>query len=242
MRGVTYINIPTSLLAMVDASVGGKTGVDFGSLKNQIGVFNEGKMVGIDTTFLKTLPKNQMTSGFAEMLKHGLIYDLKYWNELSDLKDLNILSLDKMIYKSIQIKNTIVSEDFTEKGLRKILNFGHTLGHAIESHFLSHTDKNTLLHGEAIAIGMLLEAYLSYKTCGLSKEELSSITHCILKRFEKINLNRDDKNLIIRLLQYDKKNSHGKVKFVLLNAIGKAQIDCKVNEALIYEAFDFYSS
>ena len=138
MRGITYINIPTSLLAMVDASVGGKTGVDLGSLKNQVGVINEGVMVGVDTSFLDTLPQNEMISGFAEMLKHGLIYDEAYWNTLTHLENLDLSDLDGLIYDSIIIKNTIVTSDPTEQGLRKILNFGHTLGHAIESYFLEN--------------------------------------------------------------------------------------------------------
>ncbi|MDN3493727.1 3-dehydroquinate synthase [Winogradskyella bathintestinalis] len=242
MRGIAYINMPTSLLAMVDASVGGKTGVDLGALKNQIGVINEGALVGIDTTFLDTLPQNEMVSGFAEMLKHGLIYNKEYWNILTHLEKLDISDLDRLIYDSVVIKNKVVTEDPGEKGLRKILNFGHTLGHAIESYFLENADKTPILHGEAVAIGMLLESYLSTKICGLSVKELDIINEGILKTFTKVNITKNDQKHIIDLLQYDKKNSHGIVKFVLLEAIGQPKLDCVVSNELILEAFDYYSN
>ena len=241
MRGIAYINIPTSLLAMVDASVGGKTGVDLGALKNQVGVINEGIMVGVDTSYLDTLPQNEMISGFAEMLKHGLIYDKDYWNTLTNLQDLDISHLDQLIYDSVIIKNKVVSEDPKEQGLRKILNFGHTLGHAIESYFLDHGDKIPLLHGEAIAIGMILEAYISTKICGLSNNDLELITEGILKTFSTTEISKSDQAVIIDLLKHDKKNSHGVIKFVLLEAIGKPKIDCVVSNDLILEAFKYYS-
>lgn len=242
MRGIAYINIPTSLLAMVDASVGGKTGVDLGVLKNQIGVITEGKMVGVDSSFLDTLPQNEMVSGFAEMLKHGLIHNETYWNTLTHLENLDISDLDQLIYDSIVIKNKVVTSDPKEQGLRKILNFGHTLGHAIESYFLENADKTPLLHGEAVAIGMLLETYLSTKICGLSTEDLDLISTGVLKTFTKVEITKNDQNHIIDLLKYDKKNSHGVVKFVLLEAIGKPKIDCVVSNALILEAFEHYNN
>lgn len=160
-RGIDFINIPTTLLGMVDAAIGGKNGVDLGALKNQIGVINAPKLVLIDTDFLETLPQNHMKSGLAEMLKHGLIFDKTYWNQFKDLKDLNFDDLDQLIHRSVEIKNEIVCQDPTETGVRKALNFGHTLGHAIESHFLE--TPTLLLHGEAIAIGMVLESYISRK-------------------------------------------------------------------------------
>jgi 3-dehydroquinate synthase len=240
MRGIDYINVPTSLLAMVDASVGGKTGVDLGHLKNLVGVINEGSMVLVDTSFLETLPQNHMVSGYAEMLKHGLIFDEIYYNKLSNLRNLDFSELDSMIYESIKIKNTIVAEDPTEKGLRKILNYGHTLGHAIESYFLNNGDKTPLLHGEAIAIGMILETYLSHKICGLSQTKLSNITNVILASFKKVRLDSRDIEVIMDLLKHDKKNSHGKINFVLLEDIGKPVLDCEVSSNLILEAFSFY--
>ncbi|MBU2930109.1 3-dehydroquinate synthase [Winogradskyella psychrotolerans] len=242
MRGISYINIPTSLLAMVDASVGGKTGVDLGALKNQIGVINEGEMVGVDTSFLDTLPQNEMVSGFAEMLKHGLIFDETYWNTLTHLENLDLSDLDRLIYESIVIKNKVVTSDPTEQSLRKILNFGHTLGHAIESYFMENADKTPLLHGEAIAIGMILETYLSTKICGLGTDDLETITDGILKTFSKVEITKSDQEHIIELLKYDKKNSHGVVKFVLLEAIGKPKLDCVISNELILEAFDYYAN
>jgi len=241
MRGIAYINIPTSLLAMVDASVGGKTGVDLGALKNQVGVINEGEMVGIDTSFLNTLPQNEMVSGFAEMLKHGLIYDKNYWNTLTHLENLDSTDLDQLIYDSVVIKNKIVTEDPREQSLRKILNFGHTLGHAIESYFLEHDEKTPLLHGEAIAIGMLLESYISTKVCELHTNALHEIEQGILKTFSKVEISKVDQTAIITLLKHDKKNSHGIIKFVLLDAIAKPKIDCVVPNDLIIEAFDYYA-
>lgn len=241
MRGIPYINIPTSLLAMVDASVGGKTGVDLGALKNQVGVINEGVMVGVDTSFLSTLPQNEMVSGFAEMLKHGLIYDKTYWETLTHLENLDISDLDLLIYDSVLIKNKVVTEDPTEQGLRKILNFGHTLGHAIESYFLENGDKTPLLHGEAIAVGMILEAYLSTKVCNLTEEDFHVIVEGILKTFSIVDISKNDQTFIIELLKHDKKNSHGIIKFVLLEAIGQPKIDCVVPNDLILAAFDYYS-
>src|SRR6218665_4176398 len=142
-RGIDFINVPTTLLSMVDASVGGKNGVDLGNLKNQIGVINVPKLVLIDTEYLSTLPQNEMRSGLAEMLKHGLIYDAPYWRQFSDLKSIIFDDLDELIYRSVEIKNEIVIQDPTEKNIRKALNFGHTLGHAIESYFLENDAKTT---------------------------------------------------------------------------------------------------
>lgn len=241
-RGVNYINIPTSLLAMVDASVGGKTGVDLGNLKNQIGVINTSEMVLIDTTFLNTLPQNEMRSGLAEMLKHGLIQDEAYWNKMSDLSKLSSEDLDDLIYESVIIKNNVVTQDPTEQGLRKTLNFGHTLGHAIESYCLESTNKTTLLHGEAIAIGMILACYVSTKVTGFDKSTCDKIKTTILNTFEIVEFTMDDITPIIELMKYDKKNSHGNINFVLLNAIGKTEIDRKVSNDLIIESFNYYSS
>jgi 3-dehydroquinate synthase len=241
-RGIKYINIPTSLLAMVDASVGGKTGVDLGTVKNQIGVINSGDIVVIDTSFLDTLPQNHLKSGLAEMLKHGLIKDQIYFETLTDLSKLTLNDLDDLIYKSVIIKKTIVTEDPNEKGIRKHLNFGHTLGHAIESYFLESEDKSDLLHGEAIAIGMILECYLSAELLKFSKGDLQRITKAINAIYQPVHFENNDYAPIIELLKYDKKNEHGKINFVLLEAIGKPKIDCLVPNHLILEAFEFYKN
>jgi 3-dehydroquinate synthase len=239
-RGIDFINIPTTLLAMVDASIGGKTGVDLGSLKNQIGVINEPKSVIVISKFLETLPTNQMRSGLAEMLKHGLIYDKTYWDKLKDLNNLNTDDLDVLIKQSIEIKNKIVSQDLKENGIRKALNFGHTLGHAIESYFLESEEKNQLFHGEAIAIGMILESYLSYKLEFISKDSYAEIKYIITDVFEKISFNDSDIQNILDLLIFDKKNEFGNIQFTLLNKIGESKINQKVDESLILLAFEDY--
>lgn len=239
-RGIDFVNIPTTLLAMVDASVGGKTGVDLGSLKNQIGVINEPKSVIVISKFLETLPTNQMRSGLAEMLKHGLIYNKSYWDKLKNLNNLNTDDLDILIKQSIEIKNEIVSQDINEKSIRKALNFGHTLGHAIESYFLESEEKNLLLHGEAIAIGMILESYLSYMLDYISKESYAEIKYIITDVFEKIQFNESDIQNIMNLLVFDKKNEFGNVQFTLLNKIGESKINQIVDESLILLAFEDY--
>jgi 3-dehydroquinate synthase len=239
-RGIDFINIPTTLLAMVDASVGGKTGVDLGNLKNQIGVINEPKSVVILTKFLETLPSNQMRSGLAEMLKHGLIYDKLYWDKLKNLNNLNTDDLDVLIKQSIEIKNKIVSQDLKENGIRKALNFGHTLGHAIESYFLESEDKKQLLHGEAIAVGMILESHISYQSNLISKDDFAEIKYIITDIFEKILFNESDIQNIMNLLIFDKKNEFGNVQFTLLNKIGESKINQIVDESLILLAFEDY--
>ena len=241
-RGIDYINIPTTLLAMVDASVGGKTGVDLGHLKNQIGVINTSQMVLIDFAFLDTLPSNEMRSGLAEMFKHGLIADESYWNQLSDLSKLDLSDLDQLIYDSILIKHHVVTEDPNEDGIRKTLNYGHTLGHAIESYCLTNTKKDTLLHGEAIAIGMVLATYISHKLLGFPKQKLEQITALFHKVYGKVNFDTSDYEEIIALLKFDKKNSHGNINCVLLEDIGLTKIDCIVDNTFIVEAFNYYQA
>jgi len=237
-RGMDFINLPTSLLAMVDASVGGKTGVDFGSLKNQIGIIRQPKMVLIFPEFLKTLKKRELKSGFAEMLKHGLIADADYWNQLRAEK-VDFFDTEQ-IKKSVQIKGDIVAQDPTEQNVRKTLNFGHTLGHAIESYFLESKERKTLLHGEAIAIGMILEGFLSHELSGLSKVEMNEIKRVFQQRYKKIAFSETDIDSILKLLKHDKKNTHGNINFVLLGKIGKAVIDVKVPTHLLHESFLYY--
>jgi 3-dehydroquinate synthase len=225
---------------MVDASVGGKNGVDLDHLKNQIGIIREPKAVVIDTLFLETLPQNEMRSGLAEMLKHGLIYDASYWNKFKNLKDLNTNHLEVLIHQSIKIKNEIVSIDLREENIRKSLNFGHTLGHAIESYFLEENSQITLLHGEAIAVGMILESYLSKEMGLLNNDEYQEVKYIISDFFEPILFTPDAIEKIIELLNYDKKNEFGKVQFVLLDGIGKSVINQIIDKSLIYRAFEDY--
>lgn len=239
-RGIDFINIPTTLLGMVDAAIGGKNGVDLGTLKNQIGVINAPKLVVIDTDYLETLPQNQMKSGLAEMLKHGLIYDKKYWNQFKDLKELNFDDLDQLIYRSIEIKNEIVCQDPTENGIRKALNFGHTLGHAIESHFLE-TEK-PLLHGEAIAIGMILESYISKEKKLITEEEYIEIKSTLLAIFEKQFFTQNDIDSIVNLLIHDKKNEYGKVQFALIENIGTIILNQYTDNEVIINGFADYET
>ncbi|WP_027136474.1 3-dehydroquinate synthase [Gaetbulibacter saemankumensis] len=241
-RGMAYVNVPTTLLSMVDASVGGKTGVDLGHLKNQIGVISNPDLVLIDTFYLNTVPQNQMRSGLAEMLKHGLISDIAYWNKFQDLSKLKLDDLDQLIYESVLIKKHVVEVDPFENGLRKTLNYGHTLGHAIESYYLSNPNRTTLLHGEAIVIGMILASYLSSKLAGFPMETTNEIKKLFLNYYDKIIIPKEDYTPIIDLLKYDKKNNHGNINFVLLEAIGKPKIDCLVEDDLIIESFDYYNA
>ena len=239
-RGIDFYNIPTTLLSMVDASVGGKTGVDLGMLKNQIGAIIEPELVIVDQSYLSTLDSRQLKSGFAEMLKHGLIADNTYWKNLKD--SFNARSIEDAIHTSVQIKATVVQKDPREHSLRKILNFGHTIGHAIESYFLSQGDDKMLLHGEAIAIGMIMEAYLSTIYSGLSKEELEEISQTLIRHYGTVELTEQDKKEAVALLKFDKKNSHGQIKYVLLERIGSAVIDVQVKDNDLNDAFAYYNS
>lgn len=239
-RGLDFINVPTSLLAMTDASVGGKTGVDLGALKNQVGVINNPVAVLIDTQFLETLPQQEMRSGLAEMLKHGLIADKKYWNNFSDLSNLTTDDLDALIHWSVEIKNNIVQQDPNEKGLRKILNFGHTIGHAMESYFLNSAVP--LLHGEAVAAGMVLESYFSLQKGLLQQNEYESIKSVIISIFGVVSFTENDVENIIGLLVHDKKNEAGNIQFVLLQGIGKTLINQQVENTLIIKGFEDYQN
>ena len=241
-RGIDFINVPTTLLSIVDASIGGKVGINIGRLKNQVGVFNYPKLILIDTSFLETLPKREINSGFAEMLKHGLIFEKNYYKTLSELKNIDSKLSTELIYNSIKIKNEVVNRDPKEKNFRKILNFGHTLGHAIESHFLGKKKTKTLLHGEAISIGMILESYISYKILKLPYEQCKNIKQTINNNFKKVKINKEDLKSIVRLIKFDKKNRGEKVLFVLLYEIGKIKIDIEVPKKIVIESFEFYNS
>ena len=232
MRGIRFVHVPTSLLGMVDAAIGGKTGVDFGGLKNMVGLFARPEAVIVDSNFLKTLPSKQYRNGLAEVLKHAFISD----PELLAMMEENE---DELISRSIQVKMDVVERDEFESGERKKLNFGHTIGHAIESYFLD--GEKDVLHGEAVAAGMIMESFLSNQIAGLSKEELASIVEVIDSVFSRIELSGDDWKAIKKLMLFDKKNSNGSVRFVLLKSIGHAVTDQAVTEHLLDEAFHFYT-
>ncbi|MEM6643669.1 MAG: 3-dehydroquinate synthase [Bacteroidota bacterium] len=231
-RGIAFINVPTTLLAQVDASVGGKLGVDFHKLKNHIGVFKEPEAVIVDPGFLQTLPKRELYSGFAEVIKHALIYDVDHWNYLKQTSPEN-LDWEKIILRSIEIKHKVVSEDPMESGLRKILNFGHTLGHALESYWLP--TEHRLLHGEAVALGMILESHLSMQKEFIPREDYVEIRTYIESLYQ---LPKDLPELIDLkiLLSQDKKNNNGNVNFSLLQRIGSGNYDIIANEDEISEA------
>ena len=241
-RGIDFINVPTTLLSMVDASIGGKNGVDLGNLKNQVGTITNPKMVIIDVDYLETLDQLEMRSGLAEMLKHGLIADANYWKKFLDLSTLDTNNLLELIYESIIIKNNIVTQDPTENGIRKALNFGHTLGHAIESYFLENENKKTLLHGEAIAVGMVLESYISWQKNLISRDNYQEIKSTINAIFNKIIFDENDLQPILNLLIHDKKNEYGNIQFALLDGIGNIKINQSVDNEVIKQAFDDYKN
>ena len=241
-RGIDFINVPTTLLSIVDASIGGKVGINVEKVKNQVGVFNYPKLILIDTSFLQTLPNRELNSGYAEMIKHGLIFEKKYYRSLSELRYIDSKLSTELIYNSIIIKNKIVKKDPKEENLRKILNFGHTLGHAIESHFLDKKKSKTLLHGEAIAIGMILESFISYKILKMPYKQCLDIKQTINNRFDKIKIDKEDSKSITNLIKFDKKNKDGKVLFALLYEIGKSKIDVEVPKKTIIESLEFYRS
>jgi 3-dehydroquinate synthase len=237
-RGIDFINIPTTLLSQVDASVGGKTGIDIDNIKNMVGTFTLPQAVFIETAFLKTVPKREMLSGFAEMIKHGLIADEKYYQDLKAADYQNITTA--AIHRSVEIKNEVVTEDPFEKGKRKILNFGHTIGHAVESYSLSK-DKKPLTHGEAIAIGMICEAWLSHKNSNLSAEELGEVRGYISSVYPKYKIKEKSFDQLLSLMQSDKKNEHGNILFSLLESIGKCTWNCRVSESDIRESMEYYN-
>ena len=236
-RGISFVNIPTTLLAQVDASVGGKLGIDFRGFKNHIGLFQEPQQVLIDATFLKTLPEQELRSGFAEVIKHALIHDQVYWNELRGASLVH-QPWTEHIRHSVQVKSWVVDQDFREGGLRKILNFGHTVGHAVESQFLE--SETPLLHGEAIAIGMITEAQLSVKYASLSPEEAEEIEDFILAIFGKVSIPTTSLEEITQLAKQDKKNQQGNMLCTLLDKIGKARYDVSVSAEDILSSLQYY--
>ncbi|MFV0248273.1 MAG: 3-dehydroquinate synthase [Tenacibaculum sp.] len=238
-RGIDFVNIPTTLLGMVDASVGGKTGVDLGVLKNQIGVFANPIMVVIDPEYLHTLSDIEFWSGMAEVIKYAMTHDRTMFDEILNNPKPNIESL---IYRSVKIKNQVVLQDPKELNIRKVLNWGHTVGHAVESYFLESKNKDNLTHGQAIAIGMVCEAYLSYKSLGFPFEYVVDIKKSIKAIYGKALLVDEDFAFIIKLMKHDKKNIEGKINFVLLNNYESFKIDCQVDKGLINESLAFYIS
>jgi 3-dehydroquinate synthase len=238
-RGIDFINIPTTLLAQVDASIGGKLGIDFHGFKNHIGVFNEPQKVFVDPGFLETLDFRELRSGYAEVVKHSLIADRNKFDELTKI-ELADANWKEIIPHSISIKEKIVASDPKESGRRKILNFGHTIGHAIESYFLNKENMK-LLHGEAIAIGMICETYLSGKKLNMRSDEVKKATDLIIRVFEPQRLEEGDIEQILPLAMQDKKNEAGSIKAALLKKIGDCAFDITIEKADIKEAFGYYN-
>lgn len=238
-RGIDFINIPTTLLAMVDASVGGKTGINFGGLKNEIGVFSDSKFVIINTQFLDTLDHDNICSGYAEMLKHGLISDNKHWAELVgfNLAQPNLAQLQRMVAESIKVKERIVTEDPHEHGIRKALNLGHTVGHALESFAMKHG--RPVLHGYAVAYGMVCELYLSARKTGFPTDKMHQTVRFILDHYGRLPYTCDDYPELLELMRHDKKNTSGIINFTLLGGIGDIRINQTATKEEIEEALDF---
>lgn len=239
-RGIAYTNIPTTLLGMVDAAVGGKTGINFNGLKNEIGVFNKAEAVVVDTNFLRTLDNANIRSGYAEMLKHGLISDRKMLNDLLafDLDTPNFDTLLPMVGESIAVKERIVTEDPYERGLRKALNLGHTVGHAFES-LLLHRG-TPVLHGYAVAWGCVCELYLSLMKCAFPQEVLRQLIHYVKTYYGTFPLSCKDYPHLIDLMRHDKKNAGGVINFTLLSDVGQLQLNQTATEEEITEMLDFF--
>lgn len=242
-RGINFINIPTTLLAMVDASVGGKTGINFNGLKNEVGVFNDSKYVILNTVFLRTLDRKNMVSGYAEMLKHGLISNEEMWSELitfdiAACRPAQLSTLQGMLAKSVAVKERIVTEDPHEKGIRKALNLGHTVGHAFES--LAMKQERPVLHGYAVAYGLICELYLSCLKTGFPTDKMRQTVRFIRNNYGYMEISCDKYPMLLELMTHDKKNTSGIINFTLLGGIGDVRINQTATRDEIYEALDFY--
>ncbi|HYF70921.1 MAG TPA: 3-dehydroquinate synthase [Ohtaekwangia sp.] len=238
-RGIDFILIPTTLLAQVDASIGGKLGVDFNNYKNHIGVFQQPALTLLFSGFLKTLPVSELRSGFAEVIKHCLISDAAMWTEISSRK-LNEQRWEILAKHSVEFKARVTTEDPKEKGLRKILNAGHTIGHAVESYLLSKGHR--ILHGEAIAIGLIAECFIANQRNFLSEKELQAIKTFIVQVFGKVCLTESDIRESAKFALQDKKNKGNQILCVLLDGIGKARWDEEISINEIKSALDYYQS
>lgn len=247
-RGIKYINIPTTLLSMVDASVGGKTGINFNGLKNEIGVFNAAQTVILDTEFLKTLDSENIRSGYAEMLKHGLISNDENWAELVsfDLDNVDYAHLSRMVATSVAIKEDVVEKDPFEKSIRKALNLGHTVGHAFESFSLAENDATKargikpVLHGYAVAWGLICELYLSAVKTGFPTEKMHQTVRFIKDNYGDFPITCDDYDTLYDFMTHDKKNTAGTINFTLLGEVGDIRINQTATKEEIFDMFDFF--
>lgn len=238
-RGIDFINIPTTLLSMVDAAVGGKTGINFAGLKNEIGAFRSAVDVIVDTTFLRTLDNENISSGYAEMLKHALLHNAAMWAEHleQDLQHPDYEALARLVQQSIEVKERIVGEDPHEKGLRKALNLGHTFGHAFES--LALSQGRPVLHGYAVAWGIVCELYLSSILLGFPSAHFHPTVRFVRETYGQFSFTCKDYDRLLDYIRHDKKNVGGQTNFTLLAGIGQIRLDCHANRDLICEALDF---
>ena len=239
-RGIPFINIPTTLLGMCDASIGGKTGIDHQFLKNIIGTFAHPEQIFVFPEFLQTLPFEELRSGFAEMLKHGLITDESHWSDLISIKELTPQNIFPFIERSMQIKQNVVEQDFTEQNIRKTLNFGHTIGHALESLFL--LKGKPIMHGEAVALGMICETRISFLQDFISEKTAKEIVSNIQKYFSHLDITKFSVEEIVNLMKNDKKNSAGNINFSLITAIGSSTFNCSVSLEDIENSLLYYQN
>ncbi len=240
MRGMRFIQVPTTLLSQVDASIGGKLGIDYHGLKNSVGLFKNPEAIFVDTQYLDTLPYVELRSGFAEIIKHGLIGDIQLWKDAQACGDLKSVSWQKIVEDSILVKKDVVDSDPYERGRRKILNFGHTIGHGVESVMLESA--HPLLHGEAVAIGMIAESYISNRKKMISDEDLKAIGNYLIGLYGSPTLHEGSYDDFIVKMRHDKKNRGDEINFTLLESIGKARENCQADTQLIKESIDYYNS
>lgn len=238
-RGIDFILIPTTLLAQADASIGGKLGIDFNNFKNHIGVFQQPAFTLLHAGFLKTLPESELRSGFAEVIKHALISDKALWDTIRT-RNLHAQDWNALLRHSAEFKYSVINQDPYEKGLRKILNAGHTIGHALETYFLSHGNK--IMHGEAVAAGLIAEGFIAAKKNLLTQHEFEQITTYVKSVFGKLSFTEDILEDVAQLALQDKKNKGNNILCVLFDGIGKAKWDVEITLDEIIEALRFYRS
>ncbi len=238
-RGIRFVNIPTSLMGMVDAAIGGKSGIDMDGVKNVVGVFHDPLGTYVHTPFLKSLGKRELLNGVAEMIKHGLVHDGEHWDAIRNAPLHDLEALAPLVWRSAGIKAEVVCADPREQGLRKVLNFGHTIGHGIEAHSWE-SPQRALLHGEAVAIGMICAAWLSWRTDRLPREAYDGIATHLLELYKPYGFESADNHRVIELMRNDKKNVHGQFRLTLLTGIGSAEVDVPVSAAQVQEALEHY--
>ena len=238
-RGIAYVNIPTTLLAMVDASIGGKTGINFRNLKNEIGAFNSPALTIFDMAFLRTLDRANLCSGYAEMIKHGLISSREYWSELMNHDLASLDGVEDLVRESIDVKSNVIEQDPCEKGLRKILNFGHTFGHAIESYLLQNG--TPVLHGYAVVWGMVGELYISCQRYNFPKDVFAQTAAYIRNHYDSCPISEEHADEIYQLMLHDKKNKNGQINCVLLRDIGQNELDQQLSLEDVREILEIVS-